>query len=78
MPKLFQTYTCLSFFPAQEQMSESEGKDGDDVDIRDMFDEPEIEQHLHDLNNERQQQEITVTADIHTPAHVGEVRINID
>ena len=42
------------FFPAQEQMSESEGKDGEDMDIRDMFDEPEIEEHLRELNNERQ------------------------
>ena len=59
-------------------MSESEGKDGDDIDIRDMFHEPEIEKHLHELNNERQLQQITVTANVHAPAHVDEVRTNID
>ena len=59
-------------------MSESEGEDGDDVDIRDLFDEPEIEEHLHAFDNERQRQQITVTADVHIPAHVDEVRINID
>ena len=60
-------------------MSESEGEDGEDINIRNMFDEPEIEQHLRELNNERQLQQITVTADVlHAPAHVDEVRINID
>ena len=66
------------FFPDQEQMLESEGEDGDDIDIRDMFDEPEIEDHLRELDNERQWQQITVTADVHAHAHVDEVRINID
>ena len=37
-------------------MSESEGKDKDDVNIRDLFDEPQIEQHLCELNNKRQLQ----------------------
>ena len=57
------------FFPAQEQMSDSEGEDGDDVDIRDLFDEPQIEQNLHQLDNDRQQQ-------VH--AHVDEVKNLID
>ena len=63
------------FFPAQEQMSDSEGEDGDDIDIRDLSDEPQIEQNLHQLDNDRQQQ-ITVTAEVH--AHVDEVKNLID
>ena len=63
------------FFPAQEQMSDSEGEDGDDVDIRDLFDEPQIEQNLCQLDNNRQQQ-ITVTAEVH--AHVDKVKNLID
>ena len=59
------------FFPAQEQMSDSEGEDGDDIDIRDLFDEPQIEQNLRELDNEGQQQ-ITVTVEAH--AHVDEVK----
>ena len=54
-------------------MSDSEGEDRDDVDIRDLFDEPQIEQHLRELHNDRQQQ-ITVTAEVH--AHVDEVKNN--
>ena len=50
----YDLYTCLYFFPAQEQMSDSEGEDGDDIDIRDLFDEPQIEQNLHELDNDRQ------------------------
>ena len=56
-------------------MSDSEGEDRDDVDIRDHFDEPQIEQNLHELDNERQQQ-ITVTVGVH--AHVDEVKNLID
>ena len=63
------------FYPAQDQMSDSEGEDGDDVDIRDLFDEPQIEQNLRQLDNDRQQQ-ITVTAEVH--AHVDEVKHLID
>ena len=76
--KLFQMYKCLTFFQAQEQMSESEGEDGDDIYIRDMFDEPEIEDHFCELDNERQWQQIIVTADVHVHANVDEARINID
>ena len=63
------------FFPAQEQMSDNEGKDGDDVNIRDLFDEPQIEQNLRQLDNDRQQQ-ITVTAEVYV--HVDEVKNLID
>ena len=56
-------------------MSDSEGGDGDDLNIRDLFDEPQIEQNLHQLDNDRQQQ-ITVTAEVH--AHVDEVKNLID
>ena len=59
-------------------MSESEGEDGDDIYIRDMFDEPEIEDHFCELDNERQWQQITVTADVHVHANVDEARINLD
>ena len=62
------------FFPAQEQMSDSESEDGDDVDIRDLFDEPQIEQNLRQLDNDRQQQ--TVTAEVHV--HVDEVKNLVD
>ena len=55
-------------------MSDSEGKDGDDIDMRNLFDEPQIEQHLHELDKDRQQQ-ITVTAEVHV--HVDEVKNNI-
>ena len=63
------------FFPAQEQMSDSEGEDGDDIDIRDLFDEPQIEQNLCQRYNDRQKQ-ITVTAEVHV--HVDEVKNLID
>ena len=63
------------FFPAQEQMSDSEGEDRDDVNIRDLFDEPQVEQNLCELDNERQQQ-TTVTVEVH--AHVDEVKNLID
>ena len=56
-------------------MSDSEGEDGDDVDIRDLLDEPQIEQNLHQLDNDRQHQ-ITVTAKGHV--HVDEVKNLID
>ena len=61
------------FFPAQEQMSDSEGEDGDDINIGDLFDEPQIERNLHELDNDRQQQ-ITVTVEVY--AHVDEVKNN--
>ena len=61
------------FLPAQEQMSDSEGEDRHDIDIRDLFDEPQMEQNLHELDNDRQQQ-ITVTAEVH--ANVDEVKNN--
>ena len=64
---------CKHFFPAQEQMSDSEGEDRDDIDTGDLFDEPQIEQNLRELDNNRQQQ-ITVTAEVH--AHVDEVNNN--
>ena len=64
----------LFFFPAQEQTSEGEGEDGKDIDIRDMFNEPEIKEQLRELN-ERQWQQIAKTSDVHT--HVDKVRINI-
>ena len=41
--------------------------------IRDLFDGPQIEQHLRELDNDRQQQ-ITVTAEVHE--HVDEVKNN--
>ena len=63
------------FFPAQEQMSDSEGRDGDDINIRDLFDEPQIEQNLCQLYNDRQKQ-IAVTAEVHV--HVDEVKNLID
>ena len=56
-------------------MSDSKGEDEDDVDIRDLFDGPQIEQNLHQLDNDRQQQ-ITVTVEVH--AHVDEVKNLID
>ena len=62
------------FFPAQEQMSDSEGEDGDDVDIRDLFDDPQIEQNLRELDDRQQQS--TVTAEVHV--HVDEVKNLID
>ena len=62
------------FYPAQEQMSDSEGEDGDDVDKRNLFDEPQIEQNLRQLDNDRQQ--ITVTVEVHV--HVDEVKHLID
>ena len=60
------------FFPVQEQMSDSEGED---VDTRDLFDEPQIEQNFCQLDNDRQQQ-ITVTVEVHT--HVDKVENLID
>ena len=64
----------LVFFQAQEQRSDSEGEDGDDVNIRDLFDEPQKEQNLRQLDNDRQQQ--TVTVEVHV--HVDKVKNLID
>ena len=50
-------------------MSDSEGEDRDDVNIRDLFDEPQIEQNLCQLDNNRQQQ-INVTAEVHVHVYI--------
>ena len=66
-------------------VQESEGEYGNNDDTRDMFNEPEIEEHLRSLDNERQHavasehQEMTVMVEVHATAevhtHIDEVKI---
>ena len=68
-------YKLFSFL-VQEQ-EESEGEDGDDEDIHDLFDEPQIDEELRQIDIERveqlnKQQTFTVTAEVHV--HADKVR----
>ena len=68
--------TPVSFAFAAQEEEESEGEDGNNDDMRDLFDEPEIEEHLRSLDNEQQcaaaseRQEMTVTSEVHAMAEV--------
>ena len=68
-------YKLFSFL-AQEQ-EEIEGEDGDDEDICDLFDEPQIDEELRQIDIKRveqlnEQQTSTVTGEVHV--HADEVR----
>ena len=68
-------YKLFSFL-AQEQ-EESEGEDGDDEDIHNLFDEPQIDEELRQIDIQRveklnEQQTFTVAAEVHV--HADKVR----
>ena len=75
--------TPVLFAFASQEESESEGEDGNDEDIWDLFNEPEIEEHLRSLDKQRQCeaasecQEMTVMQEVHAQVndHINKVKI---